>query len=149
MHDVEARKPLLESLLQQGNSVLSGTSIHEHSGLEYRLQELQVRYKELKEASAEKKKKLLRAVADREAITEQLEKVTTWLNEKERSFETTEKLPLASAELVKHMEDRKVARHFSIYKCLKFHLTVFGWPLNLSGVQRINATMFHLGIYVH
>lgn len=112
MHDIEARQSLLESLLQHGNSVLSSTSMQEHSGLDYRLQELQVRYKELKEASAEKRRQLLRAAADCEAINEHLEKVTSWLNEKERSFDTMEKLPLGSAELVKHTEDRKVESLF-------------------------------------
>lgn len=77
-----------------------------------RLNEVRSGYKDLREISVEKKKGLLRALTEREAIAEHMENVETWLREKENAYKALGKLPLSLTDLLRHLEEKKVWRYF-------------------------------------
>lgn len=111
---IDGKQTTLDSLLLQGSSVLAaaGTAL-ENSRLAGRLNEIRSGYKELREISVEKKKELLRALTEREAIAEHMENVETWLREKENTYKALGKLPLSSADLLRHLDEKKVWRYFN------------------------------------
>ena len=83
---------------------------------------------------------LLKAVADREVMQEWLDKVTAWIEEKEKAFDPKQKLPLTSADVHKQAEEKKVnVLIFSTFYSIQF-LFLF--------IDRFREEMFvakHLG----
>lgn len=83
--------------------MLSGLELGD---VQQQLGNLEADYQLVKEASTDKRKQLLKAVGEREALTDTLQKVATWMDEKEKCCNEKENLPLMNADVRKKLDEK-------------------------------------------